>query len=497
MSSLAGRRPVARLAAIAACLLGQDVGPVAAAPGLPRPGLPAGATMLLPAADTGVDIVRMPPPPVLKPPTPTPAVQRPPAAAPQPPPAAPPSSPRPPEGSPGEPRGRIAKLSVKIASLPFDPQRGTIGARTDSLERSLANALGLASDKGALVLDAQPSGSAAQAGMRFGDIIVSLDGRAVEGTDDLRQRVALLAPGSNAELEVWRVETDGGDFLRALRRLADGGNAEAMLRLGRLYASGIGVRHDDAEAVRWFQAGSAAGNLSASTSLAAALIEGRGTAKDTQEGLRLLQLAADRNNLEAMYRLAVQKAQGKIVAKDASEALRLFNRAADAGFTPAMLDLAHMYNTGEGVGIDPAKAAQWYRKAADLGNSIGMVNLGFMYQQGRGVERNDITAVGLYRKAASEGNSSGIHNLAAVLDGGRGVPRKDPEQAASLIMRSLAMGNEFSLQQMTRNPRAWSVEFRRALQRHLRDAGVYNGKVDGELRPEYTEAINAYFKRER
>jgi TPR repeat protein len=496
MSSLAGGRPVARLAAIAACLLAQDVAPADAAGRLPRPAAPAGTALFSRAADTGIDIVRMPPPPP-RPPAPTPAVQRPPAAAPQPPPAAPPpSSPRAPEARPAEPRGRIAKLSVKIAALPFEPQKGSIGARTDALDRPLAGALGLVSDKGALILDAQPGGPAAQAGMRFGDIVVSLDGKAVEGTDDLRQRVASLTPGSNAELEVWRVESDGGDFLRTLRRLADGGNAEVMLRLGRLYAAGIGVQRNEAEAVRWFQAGSAAGNLGASTSLAAALLEGRGTTKDTQEGLRLLQLAADKDNLEATYRLAVLKVQGKVVDKDVNDALRLFNRAADAGFTPAMLDLAHMYNTGEGVGIDPAKAAGWYKRAADLGNSIGMVNLGFMYQQGRGVERNDITAVGLYRRAASEGNSSGIHNLAAVLDSGRGVPRKDPEQAASLIMRALGMRNEFSLQQMTRNSRAWSVEFRRALQRHLRDAGVYTGKVDGELRSGYVEAINAYFKRE-
>ncbi|HZT49503.1 MAG TPA: PDZ domain-containing protein [Hyphomicrobiaceae bacterium] len=492
MSSLAGGRPVARLAAIGACLLAPGIASADAPGRLPRPEAPAGTARVSPAADTGVDIVRMPPPPAVRPPAPTPAVQRPPDAGPKP---APPS--RTPEAPPAETRGRIAKLPVKIAALPYDAQRGTLGARTDALDRSLAGALGLLDDKGVLVLDAQRGGPAAQAGMRFGDIIVGLDGKAIDGTDDLRRQVASLAPGSSVVLDVWRVETDGGDFLRTLRRLADAGNAEAMLRLGRLYAAGIAVRRDEVEAVRWFQAGSAAGNLSASTSLAAALLEGRGTTKDTQEGIRLLQMATARNNLEAMYRLAVQKAQGKVVAKDINEALRLFNRAADAGFTPAMLDLAHMYNTGEGVAIDPAKAAQWYRKAADLGNSIGMVNLGFMYQQGRGVERNDITAVGLYRKAASEGNSSGIHNLAAVLDGGRGVPRKDPEQAATLIMRALEMGNEFSLQQMTRNPRAWSVEFRRALQRHLHEAGVYNGKVDGELRPEYTEAINTYFKRER
>ena len=42
-------------------------------------------------------------------------------------------------------------------------------------------------------------------------------------------------------LEVWRSTSDDGDFLSTLRRLADGGNAYIMYRLGRMYATGIGA----------------------------------------------------------------------------------------------------------------------------------------------------------------------------------------------------------------------------------------------------------------
>jgi len=391
----------------------------------------------------------------------------------------------------------MLKLTAKLSSQPTDPQKGSIGAKMDTLDQPLAAALGLANANGALILEATAGGAAARAGMRFGDIVVSLDGKAVGGMNDLRQRIASQSAGSNAELEIWRVTADGGDFLQTLRRLGEAGNAEVMVRLGRLYALGVGAPRDEAEALRWFQKGAAVGNLSAMTAYAAGLLEGRGVARDQQEGLRLLRQAADKGHLEAIYRNAVLLLEGKIVAKDTAEALRLFGKAADGGFTPAMLDLAVMYNTGEGVRADPVTAAAWYKKAADLGNSIGMVNLGFMHQQGRGVARDDIAAVALYRSAAAEGNSSGIHNLAAMLDSGRGLPRKDPEQAANLILLALDMRNEFTLQQMTRNSRAWSLEFRRALQRKLRDAGVYSDKIDGELRASTVDAINAYAARKR
>ena len=445
--------------------------------------------LLLRAADSGVDIVRMPPrPPSGGQPSSIPAAQQPPAVTP---PVAPP------RGEPPQPQGRIVKVTMKIGSQSNDPQKGWLGVRMDVLELPLALSLGLPNANGALILEATANSPAGQAGLHFGDIIVALNGRAVSQMTELRQRVASMAPGTDAELEVWRVTTEGGDFLQTLRRLAEGGNAHVMFRLGRMYATGIGVARNEAEAVAWYRKGASAGNANAKTALAVALIEGRGTGKDPQEGVRVLREAADTNNHEAMYRLGVILADGKLVNKDAAEAMRLFTQGAEAGYVPAMLDLALLYNTGEGASADPVKAAMWYKRAADLGSTAGMVNLGFMHQQGRGVERNDITAVALYRKAAAENNPSGIHNLAAMLDSGRGVTHKDPEQAVDLILQALDMRNEFTYRQMTQNSRAWSPEFRRALQKKLRDAGVYSGKIDGELRDSTIAAINAYINRKR
>jgi lysozyme family protein len=50
---------------------------------------------------------------------------------------------------------------------------------------------------------------------------------------------------------------------------------------------------------------------------------------------------------------------------------------------------------------------------------------------------------------------------------------------------------------MTRNSNNWSRSFRMALQRKLRDVGVYNGRVDGNFRDTTFAAINAYVNRSR
>jgi TPR repeat protein len=433
------------------------------------------------ASEFGIDIVRMPPRP--GPAAPPPATVTPSVAA--------------PSNQPAAPQGRLLKVTARLGAQPGEPEKGWLGVQMDALELPLALSLGLPNANGVLVLEAVPGGPAAQAGVGFGDILVGLAGRPVTTVGELRQRLAAMAPDTEAQVELWRIAGEGLDFLQTLRRLGEEGNAHVMHRLGRLYAAGTGVTRDDTEAVRWYRMGASSGNLNATTALAVALIEGQGTSKDEQEGLRLLRLAADKDNHEALHRLGVILGQGKLVPKDTPGAIRLLGRAAEAGHVAAMLDLAYFYNSAEAGSADPVKAAYWYKRAADVGNSSGMVNLGFMHQQGKGVERNDITAVALYRRAAGEGNSTGIHNLAAMLDSGRGVPHKDPEQAAELMMRALEMHNEFSYKQMTQNSRAWSAEFRRALQRKLQKAGVYSGHIDGELRDTTVSAINAYINRKR
>ena len=398
---------------------------------------------------------------------------------------------------PAQPLGRVVKLPVKVGSLSTDGQKGWLGVKMDPVELPLALSLGLLNANGVFVVEATVAGPAALAGARFGDIIVAYNDRAIDGMNDLRQRVSATTPGDRAMLDVWRISGDDGDFLQALRRLGDGGNAYIMYRLGRMYAAGIGVARDENEAVRWYRKGTIAGNLQATTALAIALLEGRGTGKDPQEAVRLLKLAADKDNLDAMYRLGALYAQGAIVSKDALEAVRLFTKASEAGHAPSMVDLGLMFYNGEGVQVDMVKAAMWYKRAADLGDSSGMVNLGYLHQQGKGVEQDDVAAVNLYRRAADDGNPAGIHNLASMYESGRGLGRKDPEQAADLVLRALELRNQFTYLQMTQHSNNWSRAFRIALQKKLRDAGFYAGRVDGNIRESTIAAINAYVNRSR
>jgi len=82
--------------------------------------------------------------------------------------------------------------------------RGQLGVSIQGVDQALAESFGLPKPTGALVSSVESGGPAAKAGVRPGDVILALDGKEVSEAGDLPPRVADLAPGSKAKLEVWR-----------------------------------------------------------------------------------------------------------------------------------------------------------------------------------------------------------------------------------------------------------------------------------------------------
>ena len=82
--------------------------------------------------------------------------------------------------------------------------RGMIGVTIQPVTSDIASSLGLSQVRGALVNSVQPGSPAEKAGIRRGDVITSVNGAAVKDSNDLRNDVAQMAPGSTAKLTVVR-----------------------------------------------------------------------------------------------------------------------------------------------------------------------------------------------------------------------------------------------------------------------------------------------------
>jgi serine protease Do len=87
--------------------------------------------------------------------------------------------------------------------------RGWLGVSIQSVSRDMAEALGLKVPEGgavhgALIGDVVPDSPADKAGLKRGDLVTRMQGQDVKDANDLMNRVALLAPGTKADLTVIR-----------------------------------------------------------------------------------------------------------------------------------------------------------------------------------------------------------------------------------------------------------------------------------------------------
>ncbi len=79
-------------------------------------------------------------------------------------------------------------------------RRGRLGILIQDLTPAIADALELDVEQGAVVTQVEPDSPAERAGLEPGDVIIEIDGAAVEGSSDLRNTVGLMRLGSTAEL---------------------------------------------------------------------------------------------------------------------------------------------------------------------------------------------------------------------------------------------------------------------------------------------------------
>ncbi|MHC6528305.1 DegQ family serine endoprotease [Vibrio sp. V39_P1S14PM300] len=83
-------------------------------------------------------------------------------------------------------------------------KRGMLGVQGGEVTSELADALGYESSKGAFVSQVVPDSAADKAGLQAGDVIVSVNGKAINTFSELRAKVATLGAGKEVTLGVVR-----------------------------------------------------------------------------------------------------------------------------------------------------------------------------------------------------------------------------------------------------------------------------------------------------
>ena len=96
--------------------------------------------------------------------------------------------------------------------------RGWIGIETQDITPELAESFGLAKDKGAIIAGVVRGGPADRAGIRPGDILLTVAGKPVASTTEMLNLIAQLPPGQKATMTVMRKNREAALVVNVAKR---------------------------------------------------------------------------------------------------------------------------------------------------------------------------------------------------------------------------------------------------------------------------------------
>jgi serine protease Do/serine protease DegQ len=83
-------------------------------------------------------------------------------------------------------------------------KRGQLGVQMQDLTPALARTLHVKAQHGAVIVGVMPRSPAAKAGLQKGDVVIAINGQAVDSATKLRNRVALMQVGDSVSLDIIR-----------------------------------------------------------------------------------------------------------------------------------------------------------------------------------------------------------------------------------------------------------------------------------------------------
>jgi len=154
---------------------------------------------------------------------------------------------------------------------------------------------------------------------------------------------------------------------QALEYAAGQGHSLALWKLGRMYADGDGVQHDDLKAFEYFS---------------------KLADQNADESPDSPNAAVVSSAFVALGTYFLEGIKGSYVVANPARAAEMFNYAATYFSDPnAQYNLARLYLEGTGVEQDSRLAARWLNLAAEKGHSASQALLGHLLMNGTGVPR--------------------------------------------------------------------------------------------------------------
>ena len=323
-------------------------------------------------------------------------------------------------------------------------------------------------------------------------------------------------------------EDAGLDVSKALDYYEQGaaaGDAGAMAGLAALYRDGKLVAKDAQKSVDLYARALQAGRMDAAARLGDLHRQGQAFGLDPAKAIDFYQQGVEAGDAGAMVGLANLYRDGKLVGRDVARAADLYQQAYLAGRKDALANAIGALLSGT-----PAQQAQAHaliakgqaENAPNIASALANAML-----NGTGIARNPAGAVGVLKAASAKGDAHAASMLIQLYMQGRGddirrdiplaratlasvadlIPQEERQREELLIEASTASSVEdyriFTQKTESLQPAARATLVSRlagangnayvyVLQSGLKDAGLYDGQLNGFLTSQTIRAFNRF-----
>lgn len=226
----------------------------------------------------------------------------------------------------------------------------------------------------------------------------------------------------------WGVRTNQASYRHWLFKAATLGDTDAQYRMGAAYRTGDGVPQDTETSLEWYRKAASKNHPEAYYDLALHYLRETTNRLSLQLGEYYMCQAARAGNREAQFQCALSLFRGDVMPRNFKEGQEWLLKSANNGWARAQFALFQLYFYGipPGPGCpaypkDQAQAVNWLREAATNGDLRAQSTLALMLIQGKDMDENTLEAEQLLRSAAERGYAQAQDDLGfAILHGDLG-----------------------------------------------------------------------------
>jgi TPR repeat protein len=288
---------------------------------------------------------------------------------------------------------------------------------------------GVAEGGGVVIAEVLPRGPADLAGIRRGDLLLSIGGRGVRYACEVSALVfhrdcSPVSVVVKRGAETIEKTITPAEQTSLYEKGCSDEDPSACFRLAWL----MGASYEDA---------CRRGSAEACAAFGYGLMNER-----KAEAVEVLERACDRGSGAGCAHLAYLYAEGTLVPKNEVRALDFYTRGCNYSDARACYSMGVLYDAGRGTSANSARAASAYEKACAAGVSMACTDVGYLYERGLGTMKDLPRAAEMYRRGCEGSpceppNLRGCVNLGDAYRDGLGVP-KDPARAAEIFRDACA-----------------------------------------------------------